>query len=95
MPTCRDPPEIGAHKITHCDLCALWDLSWRNPIGSLPEDAMTLVAIRRINRNAMWAREPEMDKQNLSCICRDYTDAITLYSVEDLMPYLLTHTVGY
>ena len=49
----------------HCDLCAFRDLNFRYLVGSIPKDVTTLVAIRRANLDAMWAREPETVRGNL------------------------------
>ena len=88
----------GAHLmgiLFHCDLCAFRDLNFRDPVGSIPKDVTTLVAIRRANLDAMWARELETVKGNLRRVRRDYTDAVTLYSMVDPLPYLPMHKVGY
>lgn len=77
-----------------CDLCVFRDLNYRDPIASLPKDSTTLVAIRRLNLDAMWAREPETARNNLSRIRRDCSDALTLFSMVDPLPYLPTHSVG-
>ena len=78
----------------HCDLCTFRDLNFRDPVGSIPKDVTTLVAIRRANLDAMWAREPETVRENLRQVRRDYTDAVTIYIMVDPLPYLPTHKVG-
>ena len=77
-----------------CDLCVFRDLNFRDPIASLPKDSTTLVAIWWMNLDAMWAREPDTAKNNLSRIRRDCSDALALFSMVDPLPYLPTHTVG-
>ena len=53
--------EGDAHEVSpvNCDFCAFRDLNFQDPVGSIPKDVTTLVAIRRANLDAMWAREPE------------------------------------
>ena len=78
----------------HCDFFAFRDLNFRDPVGSIPKDATTLVDIRRAKLDAMWAREPETVKGNLRQVRRDYTDAVNLYIMVDPLPYLPTQKVG-
>ena len=78
----------------HCDLCAFRDLNFCDPVGSILKDVMTLVAIRRANLDAMWAREPGTVRGNLTRLRRDYSDASALYSIKDPLPYLPTDKVG-
>ena len=87
----------GAHLMGipfHCDLCAFRDLNFRYPVRSIPKDVTTLLAIRRANLDAMWAREPENVKGNLRRVRRYYMDAVTLYSMVDPLPYLPIHKLG-
>ncbi|KAL7523210.1 hypothetical protein ACHAXR_000074, partial [Thalassiosira sp. AJA248-18] len=76
-----------------CDLCHFRNITGRDPVWDDTKDVDTLVAIRRANLDALWAREPGTVGGNLSRARRDYLDATTLYSIKDPLPYLPTHTV--
>ena len=53
-----------------CDLCIFRLLKKSDPIRGSPEDVFLLASIRRINLDAMWAREPGTVRGNLSTVRR-------------------------
>ncbi|EJK55653.1 hypothetical protein THAOC_24591, partial [Thalassiosira oceanica] len=60
-----------------CDLC----MTLRNPVVSDPKDAMTLITIRRVSLDELWAREPGTVQGNLSRAVRDHQEATAVSDV--------------
>jgi hypothetical protein len=78
-----------------CDLCHFRNMNRRDPVWESSKDVGTLEAIRRVQLDVFWAREPGTVKGNLGRMRRDYLDVIGRYSVGDqLLPYFPTHTLG-
>jgi hypothetical protein len=81
-----------------CDLCHFRNLNKRSPDLNDRKDVRTLWAIRRASLDALWAREPSTVRANLSRLRSDHRDAMSLFSMEDLLPRFgdsnLVDTVG-
>ena len=77
-----------------CDLCHFRNMNRRDPVWQNSKDVRTLEAIRRVQLDVFWAREPGTVKGNLGRMRRDYLDVTGRYSVGDhLLPYFPTHTL--
>jgi hypothetical protein len=58
-----------------CELCHFRNMNKRDPILSSTKDTNTLMACKRGNLDACWARETATVVRNLSRMRRDFADA--------------------
>jgi hypothetical protein len=79
-----------------CDLCSFQNVTGRDPVLGDYNDHFTLVAIRRVLLDVMWAREPDTVAGNWARIRRDYVTAVSHLSLrtESLLPALGNPTVN-
>ena len=73
-----------------CDLCSFQNVTGRDPVLGDYNDHFTLVAIRRVLLDVMWAREPDTLAGNWARSRRDYVTAVSHLSLctESLLPAL-------
>ena len=73
-----------------CDLCSFQNVTGRDPVLGDHNDHFTLVAIRRVLLDVMWAREPDTVAGNWARARRDYLTAVNHLSLrtESLLPVL-------
>ena len=79
-----------------CDLCSFRNVTGRDPVLGDYNDHFTLVAIRRVLLDVMWAREPDTVAGNWARSRRDYVTAVSHLSLrtESLLPALGNPTVN-
>jgi hypothetical protein len=79
-----------------CDLCSFQNVTGRDPVLGDYNDHFTLVAIRRVLLDVMWAREPDTVAGNWARSRRDYVTAVSHLSLrtESLLPALGNPTVN-
>ncbi len=79
-----------------CDLCSFRNVTGRDPVSGSDRDDFTLVAIRRVLLDAMWAREPDTVASNWSRSKRDYHMAVDNLSIDykTILPALRTQQWG-
>ena len=73
-----------------CDLCSFQNVVGRDPVLGDYNDHFTLVAIRRVLLDVMWAREPDTVAGNWARSRRNYLTAVSHLSLrtESLLPLL-------
>ncbi len=78
------------------DLCSFRNLTGRDPALGSHNDHFTLVAIRRVLLDMMWAREPNTVAGNWARSRRDYLTVVNHLSLrtETLLPMLGNPTVS-
>lgn len=79
-----------------CDLCSFRNTVGRDPVKGDDRDDFTLMAIRRVLLDTMWAREPDTVTSNWSRSKRDYEMAVDNLSLDyrTILPVLGNPTVG-
>jgi hypothetical protein len=78
-----------------CNLCSFRNVTGWDPVLGDQNDHFTLVAIRRVLLDVMWAREPDTVARNWARAKRDYITAVNHLSLrtELLLPVLGNPTV--
>ena len=78
----------GAHFVVpfQCDRCWFRNLQGRDPMPNSAKDAMLRVCIRRVNLDAIWAREPSTYRSTLATLRRDYDAAYDLVGLREPVP---------
>jgi hypothetical protein len=79
-----------------CDLCSFCNTVGRDPVEGSDRDEFTLMAIRQVLLDVMWAREPDMVTSNWAQSKRDYDMAMENLSLDHktILPVLGNPTVG-
>ena len=79
-----------------CDLCSFRNVVGRDPDDTDGRDEFTLMAIRRVLLDVMWAREPDTVTSNWSRSRRDYAMAVDNLSLDyrTILPILGNPRVG-
>jgi hypothetical protein len=78
-----------------CNLCSFQNVTGRDPVLGDHNDHFTLVAIRQVLLDVMWAREPDTVAGNWARARRDYITAVNHLSLrtELLLPVFGNPTV--
>jgi hypothetical protein len=73
----------GDHLVCpfQCDLCHFRNIQKRDPVVEIGQDVNMLVAIRRANLDALWAREPGTVSGNLGLMRRSVGIAESVYGI--------------
>ncbi len=71
-----------------CDLCHFRNVTGRNPNFADPRDNYTLVLIRQVNLDAMWALASTTVTVNLARLRKDYISGMTVYDLTNPLPLL-------
>jgi hypothetical protein len=65
-----------------CNLCSFWNMVRRDPDSANKQDEFTLMAIRRMLLDVMWAPKPNTVALNWSCGKRDFDMALNHLSLD-------------
>ncbi len=71
-----------------CYLCSFRNVCGRNPVWRDRTEQFTLTAIRRVNIEVMWAREPDTVATNWRRERADYLTTRKNLSIDDFLPVL-------
>ena len=74
-----------------CELCHFRNMVGRDPDWLSQKDNYTLMCIRRANLDAMWSREPNTVKANLSRLRQDYIECVSIFPFPHPIPDMANH----
>jgi hypothetical protein len=79
-----------------CDLCSFRNVVGRDPVITDGQDEFTLLAIRHVQLDVMWAWEPDRVALNWSRSKRDYNMTVDNLSLDyhTILPVLGNPRVG-